>query len=252
MTIIQSPYQGIKLLQPDTIFRHYLPAEARFPEYPAFIDGLTGRTITSTQLRTDALRIGVGIRNLLKRSPQRSSGKQVALIFSPNSIDFPQIFYGCQSVKIITSLANASYTYKEVAHQIRDGRPSISFVHPTLYQTYRQAEELLRTEGHTLPTVYWAVPAAATPALQGKNIHSYEDLMVDQTEIKGLEGTRAEVDEAFDTALLCYSSGTVSLPLVWGRTLDADLYCRPGCRKVRSSHFPAHRWRNANSSSKPR
>jgi 4-coumarate--CoA ligase len=216
MTIIQSPYLGIKLPQPDTIFRHYLPAQARFPEYPAFIDGLTGRTITSTQLRIDALRLGLGIRNLLQRRLHQSGEKQVALIFSPNSIDFPQIFYGCQSVKIITSLANASYTYREVAHQIRDGRPSISFVHPTLYETYKQAEDLLRTEGHTLPAVYWAVPGSATSPIPGKSVLSYEHLMMDHAEIKGFEGTRADVDEAYDTALLCYSSGTVSLPHVWG------------------------------------
>lgn len=210
MTIIKSPYQGIELPRPDTIFRHYLPAEARFPEYPAFIDGLTGRSISSTQLRTNALRLGIGIRNLLQRDLQRPGQKQVALIFSPNSIDFPQIFYGCQSVKFITSLANASYTFKEIAHQIRDGRAKISFVHPTLYSTYKQAEDILKTEGHVLPTVFWAVPGSATSGPERRSFQSYEDLMVDTAEIRGFEGIEAEGDEAYNTALLCYSSGTVS------------------------------------------
>lgn len=210
MPIIKSPYQGIELPRPDTIFRHYLPAEARFPEYPAFIDGLTGRSISSTQLRTNALRLGLGIRNLLQGNEQQVGQKQVALIFSPNSIDFPQIFYGCQSVKFITSLANASYTFKEIAHQIRDGRPKISFVHPTLYSTYKQAEDILKTEGHALPTVFWAVPGSATSGLERRGCQSYENLMVDMAEIRGFEGTEAEGDEAYDTALLCYSSGTVS------------------------------------------
>ena len=208
MAIIKSPYQGIELPRPDTIFRHYLPAEARFPEYPAFIDGLTGRIISSTGLRTNALRLGLGIRNLLQRNQQESGQKQVALIFSPNSIDFPQIFYGCQSVKVITSLANASYTYQEIAHQIRDGRPKISFVHPTLYSTYQQAEDLLKRQGHDLPSVFWAV--SGPEVKESRGYMSYEDLMVTEKEARGFEGTEAEGDEAYDTALLCYSSGTVS------------------------------------------
>lgn len=211
MSIIRSPLKGIHLPAPDTIFRHYLPTKARFPEYPAFIDGVTGRTITSTELRLNALRLGLGVRKLLGGSSAAALEKTVALIFSPNSVDFPQIFYGCQSVKIVTSLANASYTYKEIAHQIRDGRPRIAFVHPTLYETYVQAVKVLQDEGRTIPLAYWAVPESETP----KNpttplLKSYESLLASPQGTEGFDGLEAEGEEAYDTALLCYSSGTVS------------------------------------------
>lgn len=212
MSIIRSPSSGIRLPAPDTLFRHYLPAKARFPEYPAFIDGVTGRTITSTELRVNALRLGRGIRRVLDASPEASRGKTVALIFSPNSVDFAQVFYGCQSVKIITSLANASYTHKEIAHQIRDGQPRIAFVHPTLFETYAQAVRVLEEEGQAVPLAYWAVPETETPANPtAQHFKSYESLMTSPKVVEGLDGLEAEGDEAYDTALLCYSSGTVSL-----------------------------------------
>jgi 4-coumarate--CoA ligase len=211
MSIIRSPIKGINLPAPDTIFRHYLPAKPRFPEYPAFIDGVTGRTITSTQLRLNALRLGRGILKLLGGSPTAAMDETVALIFSPNSVDFAQVFYGCQSVKIVTSLANASYTFKEIAHQIRDGRPRIAFVHPTLMEAYAQAVKLLEDEGQAIPLSYWAVPEAETPTdPKSEHLKSYESLMTTAQEVQGLEGLEAEGDEAYDTALLCYSSGTVS------------------------------------------
>lgn len=211
MSIIRSPHKGVALPAPETIFRHYLPARARFPDYPAFIDGVTGRTITSTELRLNALRLGLGIRKLLRISSPAPMGKTVALIFSPNTIDFPQIFYGCQSVNVITSLANASYTHKEIAHQIRDGRPRVAFVHPVLYEAYAQAVKLLKDEGQTIPLAYWAVPeseVSRNPTQQ--RLDSYESLRVSPVETEGFDGLQAEGQEAYDTALLCYSSGTVS------------------------------------------
>lgn len=235
MSIIRSPLNGIDLPAPDTIFRHYLPPRSRFPEYPAFIDGVTGRTITSTELRLNALRLGLGIRRLLGSSPLVALDKTVALIFSTNCVDFPQIFYGCQSVKIVTSLANASYTYKEIAHQIRDGRPSISFVHPTLYETYAQAVKILQDEGQTIPKAFWAVPESETPTHSGpQHLKSYESLMTGSQEAAGFDGLEANGEEAYDTALLCYSSGTVSSsgPASHRNQAD-DCPVRQGCPKVR-------------------
>lgn len=208
---IQSPHLAPPPPPADTLFQHYLPASARFPEYPAFIDGLSGRTITSTQLRTDALRLGRGIQRILSQRQPSSQEPAVALIFSPNSVDFPQIFFGCQSVKVITSLANAGYTANELAHQIRDGRPFVAFVHPSLQATFFQSINTLKAEGfHSIPKVYWAVPGSEVPAGIAESVQTYDRLMVDHEQISGFQGIQAKDDEAHDTALLCYSSGTVS------------------------------------------
>lgn len=125
MTIYNSPYPAMPLAPPNTIFRHHLPANPRFPDYPAFIDAITGRTVTLSHLRSTALQLGVGLRNKYNLKP-----KSRVIVYSPNSVDFPIIFFGCQSIGVITSLANASYTAKELAHQIRDGQADLAFVHP--------------------------------------------------------------------------------------------------------------------------
>lgn len=125
MTIYNSPYPAMELAPPNTIFRHHLPVQPRFPDYPAFIDAITGRTVTLSNLRSTALQLGVGLRNKYGLKE-----KSRVLVYSPNSVDFPIIFFGCQSIGVITSLANASYTAKELAHQIRDGQADLAFVHP--------------------------------------------------------------------------------------------------------------------------
>jgi acyl-CoA synthetase (AMP-forming)/AMP-acid ligase II len=209
---IQSPHLAPPPPPLETLFQHYLPSIARFPAYPAFIDGLSGRTITSTQLRTDALRLGRGMQRVLPQNHISGREPAVALIFSPNSVDFPQIFFGCQSVKVITSLANAGYTANELAHQIRDGRPFIAFVHPSLQATYLGAIDSLKAEGfHSVPKVYWAVPEGEVPGGVKGDVQTYDRLMLDHKETDGYQGAQAEGDEAHDTALLCYSSGTVSI-----------------------------------------
>ncbi|KAJ9125217.1 hypothetical protein QFC22_000171 [Naganishia vaughanmartiniae] len=205
----QQPGQGMSSHR--TIFQHYLPFAARFREYTAFVDGLSGRTISSTQLRIDALRLGRGIQKILPQNCASGGEPAVALIFSPNSVDFPQIFFGCQSVKVITSLANAGYTANELAHQIRDGQPFVAFVHPSLQETFLRAIDSLKAEGfHAIPTVYWAVPGPELPAGVTRDVLTYDRLMVDHIQIKDYQGIQARADEARDTALLCYSSGTVS------------------------------------------
>ncbi|KAJ9108870.1 hypothetical protein QFC21_000190 [Naganishia friedmannii] len=210
---IQSPHLAPPPPPVDTLFRHYLPSPARFPDYPAFVDGLSGRTITSTQLRTDALRLGQGVQRLLPLRQTSDVDPAVALLFSPNSVDFPQIFFGCQSVKVITSLANAGYTANELAHQIRDGQPFVAFVHPSLRVTYLRAIDSLKAEGsHSIPKVYWAVPEREVSAEVAGDVQAYDRLMDNHEQISGFQGVEAQVDEVHDTALLCYSSGTTGLP----------------------------------------
>lgn len=221
--VVRSPLPDIELPSLQSFFQHQLPAEPRFPEYQAFIDGLTGRFITTRQLRQDALRLGQGLQDRFKLSGSRET---VAVIYSSNSVDFAQIFYGCQSVKVITSLANASYTASELAHQLRDGSPAIAFVHPTIYDGYAGAIQELKAEGLPLPKLYWAVPLVDVPAdlrRRTGDVESYQSLMVGKDEVKGFEGVDASGEGAHETALLCYSSGTVS-PLRIARPKAADFY----------------------------
>lgn len=208
-SIVCSPLPDVPTPPLQSFFEHYLPARPRYPDYPAFVDGLTGRSITVAELREDALRLGMGLRNKLQLTEHKDT---VAVIYSSNSVDFAQIFYGCQSIKIITSLANASYTAAELAHQLRDGNPAVTFVHPSNYEGYYGAIQMLKAEGREEPYLFWAVPLVDVPmALRQRTpgVHSYQSLMVNKLDLKGFQGLAANGKEAHETALLCYSSGTV-------------------------------------------
>ncbi|GHJ85798.1 hypothetical protein NliqN6_2200 [Naganishia liquefaciens] len=209
--VVNSPLPDIELPALQSFFHHQLAANSRFPDYQAFTDGLTGRFITACQLRQDALRLGKGLQDNFKLLGKEES---VAIIYSPNSVDFVQIFYGCQSVKVITSLANASYTALELAHQLRDGSPVIAFVHPSIYEGYSGALQELKAHGKAPPKLYWAVPLEDVPDdLRQRNSHvdSYQSLMVGPDDLKGFGGVGAGGEDAHETALLCYSSGTTGL-----------------------------------------
>lgn len=208
--IVRSPLANVPIPSPQSFFEHYLPSKARFPDYPAFIDGSTGRTISVSLLREDSLRLGMGLLRELQLTAHKET---VAVIYSSNSVDFAQIFYGCQSVRIITSLANASYTAAELAHQLRDGDPAIAFVHPANYEGYAGAIQMLQTEGRKGPRLFWAVPMHEVPATlrEKAGVQSYQSLMVNKTDMGGFQGSSAQGEAAHQTALLCYSSGTVSV-----------------------------------------
>ncbi|KAJ9127974.1 hypothetical protein QFC24_000260 [Naganishia onofrii] len=209
--VFHSPLADIPLPPPQSIFNYYLPAKPRYPDYAALTDGASGRSITVAQLRNTSLRLGLGIQRVLKLSAAQQT---VAVIYSPNSIDFAQIFYGCQAVKVVTSLANASYTASELAHQLRDGDPSIVFVHPAIYDAYLGAIKLLETEGRSLPRLFWAVPENEVPQeLLGSatGVKSYQALLVDEEAVERFNGIPAHGEEAHETAMLCYSSGTTGL-----------------------------------------
>ncbi|KAJ9115598.1 hypothetical protein QFC20_000923 [Naganishia adeliensis] len=209
MTIYNSPYPPMELAPPNTIFRHHLPAQPRFPDYPAFIDAITGRTVTLSHLRSTALQLGVGLRNKYNLKP-----KSRIIVYSPNSVDFPIIFFGCQSIGVITSLANASYTAKELAHQIRDGQADLAFVHPAIFEAYVGAIDILKKEGNKIPKVFWALPGDSIPAAlkeKTKGIDAYDSIFASQAEVGDFGGVELKEGDYNDCAVLCYSSGTTGL-----------------------------------------
>ncbi|KAJ9127910.1 hypothetical protein QFC24_000195 [Naganishia onofrii] len=209
MTIYDSPYPAMEVAPPNTIFRHHLPAQPRFPDYPAFIDAITGRTVTLSGLRKTALQLGVGLREKYNLKP-----KSRVIIYSPNSVDFPIIFFGCQSIGVITSLANASYTAKELAHQIRDGQADLAFVHPAIFEAYIGAIEILKKEGNKIPKVFWAISGDTVPAElkeKTKGIEAYDSILATQQQVGDFAGVELNKGDYEDCAVLCYSSGTTGL-----------------------------------------
>lgn len=219
-TILQSVHDLPPLPSPSTsLFQFFLPPNLSRPSDPAFIAAESGAQYTRREFRTNALRLGAGLK---KRVPAPSSGKgkRIVLVFSPNSIHYPLIFFACQASLTIASLANASYTAKELCHQLRDGKPSVLFVHPALWPTAKEALRLLAAEPAEKGwvgkiQVFYTVPKKEL-STGDTSIGSFEDLYVPASDVGGWEGdSLPEGTWDTETAVLCYSSGTVRLSLLF-------------------------------------
>ncbi|KAI9298839.1 acetyl-CoA synthetase-like protein [Neoconidiobolus thromboides FSU 785] len=88
----------------------------------AFVDDLTGETISHTQLRKEVNLLASGLVNNL-----RLKRNDVIAIFSPNHINYATIFLAACSVGIIVTTINPAYTETEVLHQIKDSNAKIMF-----------------------------------------------------------------------------------------------------------------------------
>ena len=227
-TMIFSSTDSTSSLPPPgtTTFDHILPPPSlspHNPNSPAFIDGITGHTITRQSLRRDSLRLSHALCSQSFSRHDKTKREPVIMIFSPNSMDYPILFLGAQAAGCITSLVNASYMTDELAHQIRDSTPFIIFIHPTLVDVLELALKLLRAEGYDVEGVeiYSASAQGINSEKSGKRYSSYQTLFVEDGVVddegsapayKGLNLSKEEIDNT--PALLCYSSGTVSFERV--------------------------------------
>lgn len=203
------------VLSTDGIFRTYLPKNLARPEANAFVDASTGRAYTRSDLRARALRLGLGLKQAVPRSKvEYRKGKRLAVIFSPNNVDYPLVFFGCQAAMTVVSAANAGYTDREFAHQLVDGQPDFLFVHPDVWPVAKKAlSGLAQDPKHSgwvknLKT-YFLVPRQLLKGSQD-GIKSFEDLYVPENQVGSYNGDDLGPEGMDETAILCYSSGTVS------------------------------------------
>ncbi|WVQ85050.1 hypothetical protein IAT38_007214 [Cryptococcus sp. DSM 104549] len=187
-------------------FEYLFPKSGEYKYYPkprgskvAFIDGLTGRSVTREEVEQQGLALAGGLKKLgLKKG-------DVACIFGLNSLEWVNACYGCQAAGVITSSANAGYTPSELLHQLRDSTSQTVFVEPTLLPVLLQTIKL--DPAYTLPQerIILLCQKTAKP----DNLKQYlctEDLW---DLGKGVDGRMEWVEgDEQRTAYLCYSSGT--------------------------------------------
>lgn len=93
----------------------------------------------------------------------------------------------------------------EIAHQVNDSGAQVIFIDPAVLPQLELARKLFKREFPASRVVLLTTPEKKTPELgQFKTV----------TEVFGARGRAAKFtgDEVFDTAWLCYSSGTTGLP----------------------------------------
>jgi len=184
-----------------------------------FTDAGSGYSVTRSAFRDLALSLAHGITHfkpagsgLLKRGLPLRTG-QVALVFSPNSLGFLLVFYGLQAAGVTTTLANASYNPRELAHQLRDSNADIAFVHSSLLSVLDAAwkelgvdAEFARRRTIIMDWEPWTGVATATSAAATRTtVNQLLTLGKLDHEVK-FTGKRVH-----QTALMCYSSGTTGL-----------------------------------------
>lgn len=209
MKIYKSQFPSIDLVE-RSIYTHILPEADPYPlSTPAFIDAESGSIITRADLRRLSLELAWGLRNELVSfgGPKLVRGDTV-LVFSPNSLAYPVLVLGSFAAGLKATLANSSYTPPELAHQFVDSEAKLIFVHPSLVNVVVKMFELLKLDQETAKRKI----VVADWGLSDKGPTGF--LQVDQLLGKGKlkSEEKFEKNEANQTVMLCYSSGTTGKP----------------------------------------
>ncbi|KAK7691667.1 hypothetical protein QCA50_005066 [Cerrena zonata] len=212
MKVYSSPYPPVEVAK-ESIFTFLFQTE--FSSHPrdrkAFVDGLTGLSITRQQLKELCLSFAHGVRNhfpQLGGLPLKRG--ETVLIYSPNSLSWPIMLFGSIAAGLLPTLANSMYTARELAFQWNDSGVSIMLVHPLMLTVALNA---LKTLGFSDAESRRRIVIADYSSVKrdgplGKFIH-LDDLLN--------SGSLHEEEKysgylAYETALLCYSSGTTGKP----------------------------------------
>lgn len=209
MKIYPSKIPSVPLVD-KSIFTHLFPKHDRFPgTSTAFIDTETGYTITRTQLKHLCLELAWGLRNQLPKLGGVSLKRgDTVMIFSPNSIAWPVMLHGTFAAGLRATLANSAYTPRELAHQWSDSGAQAVFVHPSLVPVVLETFQLLKM----LPSEANKRIIIAGWATNDKGPGG--PIQMEQLLGKGKLEKEEEfaAEQAQETTLLCYSSGTTGKP----------------------------------------
>ncbi|PFH52098.1 hypothetical protein AMATHDRAFT_74397 [Amanita thiersii Skay4041] len=181
---------------------------------PAFIDAVSGTTITRAGLKRLTLAFGFGIRNHLQTTAKRGD---TVLIYSPNSLHWPVVVFGLVAAGLRCTLANSGYNARELAHQYKDSGARLIITSEDGLATIRkmlkelgikeeQANRRIIILGSNLE---WAGGPTAPHEPEAAGLLRIEDLLNLGTlsEEEKFEGKLAQ-----ETVYLCYSSGTTGKP----------------------------------------
>ncbi|KAJ7255024.1 AMP binding protein [Mycena haematopus] len=178
----------------------------------AFVDSQTGASLTRTELLNLSLSFGYGILHHPVTAQYMTRGT-TALIYSPNSLAWPVVIFGCVAAGLRCTLANNAYTNSELAHQYRDSGSTLIITAEDGIETVRAMFQELgipRAEGDRQTVVMgrdlrWAGGPAAALRHECRGLVALAELLM----LGKLEKEEQfEGALAHETTFICYSSGT--------------------------------------------
>ncbi|GAB2694207.1 AMP-binding protein [Kitasatospora kifunensis] len=188
--VFRSEYPDVPVVN-QPIHDVVLAGAARFGDAPALVDGVTGESLSYTQLATAVGRVAAGL-----AEAGVAKGDVVAL-HSPNSIAYPIALYAAGRAGAVVTTVSSLATAEELAGQLRDSGAS------------------------WIITVSALLPVSLAATDGGKGVR--EIILLDQdgpADYRTLADLRActaaepqvAIDPGTDLAVLPYSSGTTGLP----------------------------------------
>ncbi|KAI9030493.1 phenylacetyl-CoA ligase [Hyaloraphidium curvatum] len=172
---------------------------------PAYIDGLTGETLTYGQLREDALAFGRGLRD--PKSPWGGLKRgEIACMFGPNDIRLPAIIFGLMGAGGGLSPSNPNYTVRELVHQLKSSGSTLLISHSTCLGPAKEAAAEAGLPDSRLILMDEGVPGYPTV----KGITERGKQLTDADVGGKVVLTEREIKEV--PSLVPYSSGTTGLP----------------------------------------
>lgn len=182
---VRSPYPDVDIPAvslPEFLFGDDLGGHAAVP---AFVDGVTGESVTFAELRGQVLRIAAAL-------AERGIGHgDVVALFAPNSPAWAAAFHGVLRANAMLTSVNALYTAGELAAQLADSRARMILTAAPLLDRAAAAANEAGLDGDAIVVLDGADGYA-----------SLRDLLACTAEPPALT-----VDPD-DTAVLPYSSGT--------------------------------------------
>lgn len=151
----------------------------------------SGEVRTYSDIRSQALSLGANL-----QSQWGWQKGDILLVFTPNDIDIPALFWGCHWAGGVVSPVNPTYTADELKYQLSDTGAKALVVHTSLLDTAIAAAKRV-----DFPVAHMLVVGPDSPEAELQHVESMLE--------GGAPGTiRPRIDAAVDTAFLVYSSGT--------------------------------------------
>ncbi|CAL4111307.1 unnamed protein product, partial [Meganyctiphanes norvegica] len=189
--IIKSPYRDIEI--PDKSFPNFIfDLQENFIDNIAFVNGLTGESLTHGMFRDQCMRLASALR---RHGLQQGD---VVAIVSPNIPEYAITLVGVAAMGGINTTINSTYTPEEIARQLDMSTASVLVVHPSLLPVARKAMNLYPGIKHII--------SMGSPEV---GVLSLQDLLKDDG---SFYPHNLKVNPEDDPFLLPYSSGTTGLP----------------------------------------